>query len=149
MNNRLLSGALSAALFLDGCAGPEATTPLFALDDCVRVEIVEATSGLTVTGAEDLDIDRRTGRIFISAYDRMKSEKAVARGDVSVPAGGVYGVELAALEDGASPVSVAPLLDPSAIEGGLRPHGIAFDAKIAVGHDTQKRWAALRAAEKS
>ncbi|HBK91204.1 MAG TPA: hypothetical protein DDZ68_05995 [Parvularcula sp.] len=121
-----LAVCLLAAL-AGGCARKVAEVPRFALDQCARVTLVDETTGAAITGAEDLDIDRKVGRIFISAYDRRSAEAAAARRDKIMPQGGVYAIDIAALASGAASFKLRSLVDPSMIKGGLRPHGIAFD----------------------
>lgn len=118
----------AAALLVAGCAARETADPVFPLDQCARVPLVDEATGVAIVGAEDLDIDRKSGRIFVSAYDRRKAERAAHEGASSVPEGGVYTIELSALNGGDAARQARPLVDPRLIAGGLRPHGMSYDA---------------------
>lgn len=124
--------AFFAALLFAGCAARETAQPVFALDQCTRVSLVDEASGALIIGAEDLDIDRKAGRIFVSAYDRRKAERAADERAASIPEGGVYAFDVAALNSGENALNVRPLVDPASIEGGLRPHGMSYDASNRV-----------------
>jgi hypothetical protein len=121
-----LSMCLTAAV-AGGCARKDAEALRFPINQCARVTLIDEATGAEITGAEDLDIDREASRIFISAYDRRGAEAAAARGEKAVPQGGLYAIEIAALASGAVSFELRSLVEPSVIEGGLRPHGIAFD----------------------
>jgi hypothetical protein len=110
-----------------GCARKDAEAPRFPINQCERVTLIDEATGVEITGAEDLDIDREGGRIFISAYDRRRVEAAAVRGEKAVPQGGLYAIEIAALSSGAASFELRSLVEPSLVVGGLRPHGIAFD----------------------
>ncbi len=120
--------AVTAALLFAGCSKKDRDPPAFSLDQCARVSLVDAASGAEVVGAEDFDIDRETGRLFISAYDRRKVERAAKERAPSLPQGGVYAIDVAALLAGERTFTVQSLLDPEMLAGGLRPHGTSFDA---------------------
>lgn len=132
MTFRAFPPLIAAVLVLGACARKEIGPPLFALDQCARVTLTDGASGAPVTGAEDLDIDDVTGRIFISAYDRRSAEQAAARRTRLIPQGGVYAIDRAALKRGETTFTLQPLLDPASIDGGLRPHGLSFDRDSGV-----------------
>ena len=67
--------------------------------------------------------------MFVSAYDRRAVEKAAGRRREALPQGGLYAVSLEALFDPQTEqLTVSSLADPADIAGGLRPHGISYDA---------------------
>ncbi|MFC3301951.1 hypothetical protein [Parvularcula lutaonensis] len=76
----------------------------FAAEQCRTVELVDAETGTTVVGAEDLSLSSNT--LWVSAYDRLANAE-----------GGVYDIQLADL--GGDEVSVTPFL------ADIRPHGIS------------------------
>ncbi len=128
----LALAGLAAALA--ACSrGPEFDVR-FAPETCRRVALVDGAAGASVRGAEDLAVDAGTRRLFISAYDRRAVERAARRGARAVPEGGIYQVSLAtllgagALGAGAGALTVSPAAAADEIPGGLRPHGLSFDA---------------------
>lgn len=101
--------------------------PLFVLEDCKRISLIDNETGDEVVGAEDLDIDRVGGRLIVSAYDRRAVERATRRSSESIPEGGLYVVtvnDLSVVEDRLRAQSIAAR---TSLAGGLRPHGIAYD----------------------
>ncbi|MEL6506167.1 MAG: hypothetical protein AAFR29_00910 [Pseudomonadota bacterium] len=128
-----------AAFFLHAWrVKPVDQTPIYrAATQCVRVGLQDADSGWAVRGAEDIAIDRKGGRLFISAYDRRHVEAHLARrsrhrSEGRLPAGGLYPVTLAdlrqALRSSAKPIlTVQSLVRPDDLTGGLHPHGIDYD----------------------
>lgn len=129
MSLRAVAPLIAAVLVPGACARKEAAPPLFALDQCAQVTLTDAASGAPIAGAEDLDFDPDTGRIFISAYDRRRAEQAAARTAPAIPDGGVYAIEAAALKRGETEFAMRSLMDPASIKGGLRPHGLTFDRR--------------------
>lgn len=120
--------AMAAALAA-GCAREDVGPAAYAAEDCRRVALIDQASGEPVRGAEDFAVDRRRGLLYVAAYDRRAVERAAARKAMSVPQGGVYVASLAALFDPMTDeVGVASMLRPQDVAGGLRPHGISFDA---------------------
>ncbi len=122
-----LLAALLSLLALSAC-GQKIEAPLYTNDDCRRVRLIDAETGDPVRGAEDIAVDRERARLIVSAYDRRKAESAARRGAPHVPEGGLYSVDLAALESGEE-AKAKPLVERFAIEGGLRPHGLSLDPK--------------------
>lgn len=117
-----------AAMLAAGCAREDVGPAAYAAEDCRRVALIDQATGERVRGAEDFAVDRRRGLLYVAAYDRRAVERAVSRRALSVPQGGVYITPLAALFDPtADEASVAPMLRPQDVAGGLRPHGISFD----------------------
>ncbi len=115
--------------FLGGCAREEIADVRYRADECKRVALIDVETGASISGAEDFAYDGAGKRLFFSAYDRRAAEKAAKRRQLTIPNGGVYS---AALSDiftvGASSISAKPLTAPGDIAGGLRPHGISYDA---------------------
>ena len=118
------------AVFFAGCAlaacGEAPGEPRYALDDCRRVDLIDAQTGERIVGAEDLALDRRGGRLIISAYDRRAAEKAAKDSATPPPQGGVYAAPLDAAFEAQSTFAVESVIDPSLVENGLRPHGVDF-----------------------
>lgn len=120
---------LPAALLLASCGRGDLGAPVYAAEQCRRVAVLDGETGASLRGAEDMALDPARGFVIISAYDRRAVEKAARRGNAEPPHGGVYAASLSDLF-GASGVSVeaTSLIDPENVEGGLRPHGVDYDA---------------------
>jgi len=118
---------LASAALLAACDRAGVETPAFLLDQCERVALIDSSAGTAIVGAEDLDIDRIGGRLFVSAYDRRAAEKAVHDGADEVPEGGLYAVKIADIATPSPSVAAHPLVDRNQVAGGLRPHGISYD----------------------
>ena len=99
---------------------------------CQRVTLVDQRDGWHVTGAEDIVIDRASGRVFVSAYDRRSTEALVRKKKTErLPQGGIYPVSLADLQAAAKrpdrTLPVVSLVRPQDVTGGLHPHGLDYD----------------------
>ncbi|WP_375205712.1 hypothetical protein [Hyphococcus sp.] len=135
MGKPLHKAGLTVALLLGACAGGEDMSetygpPRYALEDCWRVALIDFESGDPVRGAEDMALDLEGGRLFISAYDRRAVEQAARKNREAPPHGGVYAVSLDTLFDPQTDnVTVSSLAAPKDFAGGLRPHGLSYDAK--------------------
>lgn len=102
--------------------------PVYAKEQCRRVRLVDSSTGKSIVGIEDLSLDRRKGRLFLSAYDRLAVAKAVRERAFSVPEGGIYEISYKALvETDAAEMTVAPLINREDVPGGLRPVGVSYD----------------------
>lgn len=112
-----------------GCSERTSADVLFAPENCRRVAIIDETSGRPIVGAEDLAFNPSSREVLISAYNRRAVEKAVREKDAALPEGGVYAAPIAMLTAGDAAISVRSLVDKSAVQGGLRPHGFYFDTK--------------------
>lgn len=119
------AAALLGVLFLSAC-GAKVGTPVYAPDRCSRVALIDTETGEAIVGAEDIAIDAERGRLIVSAYDRRKAERDAQRHAATVTEGGLYSVDLAALESGTE-ARAKPLVERFAVEGGLRPHGVSLD----------------------
>ena len=95
---------IALALGLSACAA-DLGEPRFSVESCHTVALIDAETGDTVVGAEDIALDTNDGVLWVSAYDRL-----------SQSAGGLYRV---ALSDLSGPSATAPNKIP-----GFRPHGI-------------------------
>jgi len=127
---QLNAASLVALLVLTGCAKEEIAPARYAQDQCWRLTLVDAATGDHLRGAEDFVLDAATNRLFIAAYDRRAVEKAARKKAISLPQGGIYAVSLDTIFDpDAEAINVAPLISPDEFAGGLRPHGISFDAR--------------------
>ncbi|MEX0644715.1 MAG: hypothetical protein WD076_05350 [Parvularculaceae bacterium] len=124
--------ALAALMLATACAGEAATSPAkYGAEQCHRVAVIDQASGLPIRGAEDLVLDAANDRLFISAYDRRAVEKAARKKAFSIPEGGLYTVSFSRLtDDKATTVNAGPIVRADDIAGGLRPHGLAFDAAV-------------------
>lgn len=129
-DRRFKSGAVVAALAAASCSQTELGAPVYEHAQCARVDIIDPLSKAAVRGVEDMALDRRTGRIFFTAYDRRAVEKAARKNQHILPHGGVYAIDQSALF--AEPIRAASpsaLVAPGEIAGGLRPHGLSYDEK--------------------
>lgn len=116
-------------LMLAACSGEAVGTAKYAADQCRRVALIDAGTGQAIVGAEDFALDPEAGRLFISAYDRRAVEKAARKKANALPQGGVYAVPLETLFGSETQVANArSLAAPRDIAGGLRPHGLSYDA---------------------
>ncbi|MBB5519521.1 hypothetical protein [Amphiplicatus metriothermophilus] len=121
--------ALAAGLAAAACAGETVGPAAYSFEQCRRVALIDPHSGAAVRGAEDLAFDPVRGRLFVSAYDRRAAERAARKRAFAIPEGGIYVVPLAALDDPSTDRVVAErLIGPGEAAGGVRPHGIAYDA---------------------
>lgn len=118
----------AAAVGMTSCAQEEIGEARYSPDQCRRVALVNA-EGAVVRGAEDLALDRAGARLFVSAYDRRAAEKAAGKRNEAPPSGGVYALPLETLFDSdTDQISVTSLAAPGDFTGGLRPHGLHYDA---------------------
>lgn len=124
-----LSAAAAIAVASIGCAKRGVEEPAFQAENCRRVTLVDEANAAIIVGAEDLAFDPATRRVFISAYDRRAVERAVSNRAAEIPEGGIYAAPIEALTAGASEISVRSLFERTAVTGGLRPHGVAFDER--------------------
>lgn len=120
---------LFAVLSLAGCGRGDIGAAVYPADQCRRVALKDAQTGAVLRGAEDLALDPVRGLLIVSAYDRRAVEKAARRNGAEPPEGGIYAVSLPALFDPSNAaLEAASLIDPETVAGGLRPHGIHYDA---------------------
>lgn len=131
MGKTQLKAAFAIALLLAGCgAKEEIGSARYDAVDCRRVGLIDAASGEAVRGAEDLAYDAEGARLFISAYDRRAVEKAARKKKDALPHGGVYAISMDMIFDPQTEeVTVSSLVSPTDFAGGLRPHGLSYDAK--------------------
>lgn len=114
--------------FISACSRQERPEPpRFAIEQCARVALTDSLTGAEIVGAEDLDVDRAGGRLFISAYDRRAVERATKQRTKAIPKGGLYVVSLDDLAGGKKEIRARSIVDSDSVNGGLRPHGIAYD----------------------
>lgn len=130
--NAALRLFFAGALLLGACARRDPETPVFGLEYCRHIDLTDAGTGGAILGAEDLAIDRAGARLFISAYDRRAVERAAGKSDSPVPEGGLYAVSLDAISGEETNLAVRSLVEPPAMPGGLRPHGISYDEAAGV-----------------
>lgn len=121
--------AAAVLFFLGGCAREEIGDPRFTADECTRVALIDADTGASISGAEDFAYDAVGKRLFFSAYDRRAAEKAAKHRQMTIPNGGVYSAALSEIFSAeTTSISAQPLAAPDDVAGGLRPHGISYDA---------------------
>lgn len=126
---KLCAIAAGLAASLGACAEDELVAAKYRLDECRRMALVDEATGVSVRGAEDLALDAAGGRLFISAYDRRAVEKAARKKRDALPQGGVYAVSLDRLfNPQTDELMLSSLVEPNDFAGGLRPHGLDFDA---------------------
>lgn len=124
---KLLAVAIVATT-VAACAREEIGEAHYGADVCRRVALIDKT-GAPVRGAEDLAFDEENGRLFVSAYDRRAVEKAAKRKRAMPPNGGVYAVAVELLfNPETDEIRVSSLARPEDFAGGLRPHGLHYDA---------------------
>jgi len=122
--------AIALALSLaSACAKKADGAPQYAPEQCRRVAIIDEATGKAVIGAEDLAFDAAGARVLISAYDRRRAERDARGRAFDVAEGGVYAAPLAVLAGGATTLTLPSIISRDSVAGGLRPHGVAFDAE--------------------
>ena len=125
--------ALAVLLILvTGCAKATSADPRYPHQQCQRVSLKASPDGTPIVGAEDIAYDHASRTLFVSAYDRRASEKAIARRKENVPTGNVFAVPIEAFASGISDLVVTPVLSQQSFTGGLRPHGITVDGQKLV-----------------
>jgi hypothetical protein len=99
----------------DGAVGPGA---------CQRLALVDGGTGEPVRGAEDLVIDRATGEVYLSAYDRWALADALDADAARLPQGGIYTVPLMTLRRQPERLPLRRLAGKDGRD--LHPHGLTF-----------------------
>ena len=111
------------------CGGAKIDDAKYAADQCRRINLVDADTGWRLRGIEDIATDAGRRHLFLSAYDRRAVEKAARKRASSLPSGGVYKVAVETLfATGDEELTLDAILSSGEIAGGLRPHGIEYDA---------------------
>ncbi len=122
------ASCLAALLLLAACGQTDLDEAYYEHDQCSRIALINEV-GDTLVGVEDIAPDLVEGQLFLSAYDRRLVERAVRRKDDELPQGSVYKLSLDDIfESDGGDVSVVSLIAPGEIAGGVRPHGLDFDA---------------------
>lgn len=121
--------ALALAAMAAGCAGESVGEAKYPIEQCRRIALIDAASGETIRGAEDLTVDAANERLFVSAYDRRRVERAAKRNEATIPEGGIYQVSLAALSSAADEAAALPVAPAGEFTGGLHPHGLSYNAE--------------------
>lgn len=124
---RYLFATVSALAVLCGCAKKVDGDALYTANECRRVAIIDAATGVSIVGAEDLAYDATGERVFISAYDRRQVEGEVSKNAFEISQGGLYAAPVLALAGDGASFTLASIVARESIAGGLRPHGIDFD----------------------
>lgn len=121
--------AMLLALWLAAaCARPVDSAPKYSADQCRRVDVIDEATGEAVIGAEDLAFDAASGRLLFSAYDRRRAEREARQRAFEIAEGGVYAAPFSALAAGETSLTLPSIVARDSVVGGLRPHGIAYDA---------------------
>ncbi len=117
----LIAGLMA---FLMACdpAAPEATT--FPIENCRKVELIDAHTSKKLRGAEDLVVHPDGDRVILSVYDRWATEKALRTASDNVPHGGLYSLPTDKLELLPGQVRVKRLTRNFKNEPDFHPHGI-------------------------
>jgi len=119
----------AAATALAACGEADIGGIAYGADSCRRVALTDASTGAEIKGAEDLALDAARGRLIISAYDRRAVEKAARGREDALPQGGLYAVALSDIfNTDRKALRVSSLIAPGDVKGGLRPHGLSYDA---------------------
>ena len=117
-----------AALAAAACAKNVGGEAVYATGECRRVTLVDSESGKAIVGAEDLAYDAAMRRVLISAYDRRETERQASARALDIEQGGIYAAPIDVLKGGASSVTLSSIVARDNVAGGLRPHGLSFDA---------------------
>lgn len=126
---RVSIGICLAALSLSGCVEKPVIAAKYEAENCRRVALYDQATGARINGAEDIAIDRMGEQVFISAYNRHAAEQAVKQRAFAIPEGGVYAISIKTLlENDSNILTIPPIAAANEIPGGLRPHGISYDA---------------------
>lgn len=114
---------------LPACAKIAEGEALYSTEQCRRVELIDSASGEAVVGAEDLAYDAAARRVLVSAYDRRAVERQAAMRANDLDQGGIYAAPIDALKNGATALTLSSVVARDTVAGGLRPHGMSFDAE--------------------
>ena len=124
---RLLAAAGCA--LIAACGRSDLGEAEYRSDQCRRVALIDSATGEAIRGAEDFAVDPAQRTLFISAYDRRAAEKAARKKAAQIPNGGLYALPVSRLFDEKTlSLEIAPMVGAADIDGGLRPHGVAYDA---------------------
>lgn len=91
--------------------------------------LIDSESGKAVVGAEDLAYDAAMRRVIISAYDRRKVEQQANSRALEIDQGGIYAAPIESLKGDDLSLTLSSIVARDTAAGGLRPHGVSFDAK--------------------
>ena len=112
-----LAAVASVAIGIDEALRVTPVDALLGPADCRHTHVMDARSGLPVTGIEDLALSVDGATLIASAHDRQ---------DGAAPDGAVYRIAVAALDGAEPPIATpTPLPAPSTERTGFRPHGVA------------------------
>ncbi len=126
---QLRLAAVLAFAGLAACSARDVGPAKYGANLCRHVSLLDDVTLKPIRGAEDLALDQANGRLFVSAYDRRAVEKAARSRKQTPPSGGVYAISLETLFDpDTEELYVGSLAAPGEFAGGLRPHGIHYDA---------------------
>ncbi|MCH8862297.1 MAG: hypothetical protein IID51_07280 [Proteobacteria bacterium] len=120
----MLSLILCSALGV--VSGWSVAAPLDEAGTCRAYTLVDDATGRVIRGPEDIAIDRASGVVYVSAYDRRAVEHEKAAGGPVTTVGGIYRFALPrGLPDGGS-IAVTDLTSGFRETHDFRPHGFHF-----------------------
>ena len=114
---------LAATISVSACGESTSITDR-ATNDCHRLTLMDAETGLAIRGAEDLTLAPDGSFIVVSAYDRWWAEEAARGRWRTIPRGATYLIPVADELLSESQIVISALKTSS--EDGLdfRPHGL-------------------------
>lgn len=119
----ILSTMLCAAAM---AASGLSAAPLDEAGTCRAYILVDEVTGATIMGPEDITIDRASGVVYVSAYDRRAVEREKKAGGPIATGGGIYRFPLPdGLPQGAS-IPVTGMTGEFAKTHDFHPHGFHF-----------------------
>jgi len=126
---RLLSGfprwPAVVLLMLSACQEPEVTWS-DAFRTCRRIALVDAATGRSLRGVEDMAFDQARGLVWLSTYDRWAVEAAIETGAADLPPGGLYPLQPDRLRGDADRLVVENAARSWSGAAHLFPHGIGL-----------------------
>ena len=120
----ILSLIICPALGL--ASGLSVAAPLDEAGTCKAYRLVDDATGTVIRGPEDIAIDRASGVVYVSAYDRRAVAHEKAAGGPVTTVGGIYRFRLPrGLPEGGS-IPVTDLTGSFRETHDFRPHGFHF-----------------------
>lgn len=117
----LIFGAVLAA-----ASGMSVAAPLDEAGACRAYSLIDEVTGKVIIGPEDIAIDRASGDVYVSAYDRRAVHGEVKAGGPVTTEGGIYRFALPeGLPDGNS-IQVSDLTREFSSAHDFHPHGFHF-----------------------